>query len=71
MFSFHFYEIKTNFPQNYHVLVVFRQSFIDDNNLVKVATTHWKLPLDTKVYYTDTLPYFVSIILGIIYRVCC
>ena len=35
-----FYEIKTNFPQNYNVYSVFRQSFIDGNNLVKMATTH-------------------------------
>ena len=43
----HFYEIKTNFPQNYNVYV-FRQSFMDVNNLVKMVTTQWKLPTDRK-----------------------
>ena len=32
---------------------MFRQSLIDGNNLVKMVTTHWKLPTDRKGYYID------------------
>ena len=58
------YEIKTNFPQNYNV---FRQSFIDGNNLVKMATTHWNCQWTGRV--TD-IAGSVYVVLVIIDQVC-